>query len=267
MYYQEALQVAKEYRRTFGYEFNRTARKDPTLHLSLALLLMMIACFVSMILNVGLFSQSSFFVLMLMFEIAFILCFFVHSERQKNKKMEDYRTSVNADKKLTNVQLKEHWINNHVKVEQEDYLDLAENIEKIQSTLKAHQTKTLSYFDHYIRIISSWSKPLKILLVSIAIPIIVFVFQAILKEEKWTTSIISNITSQSLQSVIIWTLGIVVAGAVISFLMSMTSLYFEYRQDFINERGCSESSIETLKYDLVRFSKIKLGKHSDSSSD
>ncbi|WP_288492106.1 hypothetical protein [uncultured Pseudomonas sp.] len=181
--------------------------------------------------------------------------------------MEDYRTSVNADKKLTNVQLKEHWINNHVKVEQEDYLDLAENIEKIQSTLKAHQTKTLSYFDHYIRIISSWSKPLKILLVSIAIPIIVFVFQAILKEEKWTTSIISNITSQSLQSVIIWTLGIVVAGAVISFLMSMTSLYFEYRQDFINERGCSESSIETLKYDLVRFSKIKLGKHSDSSSD
>lgn len=267
MYYQDILQIAKDYRKTFGYEFDSVARRDWRLYLSLISILLMAFSFALIFWNVTPLPAGAFFALMLIFEASFFICFAIHGEHRKDIKAEAFRQSTESAKNLTKIPLREKWISMHIKLAKEDYLGLVEQIEKIQSNLKAHQTKSLSYFDHYIKMVSSWSKPLKVVMLSIAIPLILTTLQAVLKEEKWAASLISIMTPQNFQAAILWAFGIVVAGALISFLMSMVAFFFDYHQDFKTDTGCSESSLEALKYDLVRFSEIKLSIKSHEKLD
>lgn len=262
----EIKQLAKNYRKTFGYEFNSTAKRDPKLYISLSALLMMILCLALLLWDASFLSPDTFFVLMLVFELIFMLFLALHGESQKDKKAEVFRSSLKLDKNLTTVELKEKWISLNVKYNKREYFELVEGIEKIQDYLKSNQTKNQSYFDHYIKLVTSWSKPFKVLMLSILVPLTLFILKATLKKESWTTSITSIMTPPNFQIVTLWVFGIVVAGAVVSFLMSMVALAFDYHQDFKKVKGCSESSLEILKYDLVRLSEIKIGSDSDKTT-
>lgn len=261
MYYKDFRTFAKRYNNLFHYGFGLSSLKSKSFWASILCLAGM-AFFAYATVQKTLAAYIPLwasYAAMIAFELSFGAAYFLHVAKQllKKQKFEGaYIPEIDASRDELDV--RKDWLARHFPIPREQFLGFVVAVENVENHLDSARHKKKSAFEAYVANAFKWTKPLKWAAITIGPPISVFIIQAFLERKDWTANIQPSLTAQNFQAIAVIGGGLLVAGAVIAFVVSMSKYLYWYCLDVISDHGCSQPSVDRLMKDLLQLSMLEV---------
>lgn len=261
MYYKDFRAFAKRYSNLFHYGFDRTSLKTMLFWASIVSL-----CGMAFFAYATVYKTLKVYIPLPATYLGMILCeglfaafYFVHVAHQLHKKQEKQGAYVREiDKDRAELDIRKDWLARHFPVPQEQFLNFVEAVEKIENRLDSARHKKKSAFEAYMGNIFKWTKPIKLMALTIGAPVSIYAIQAFLERKPWATEIQTSMTAQNLQALATIGGGLLAAGALITFVISMGKYLYWYYLDVVSKHGCSQPSVDRLMKDLLQLSRLEV---------